>query len=96
MTDNDRILKDFLEEHIPFRDLKKAGFFPKDMKKSDIHAQAERICKFFGYKTVYEYGSKEIRAHISYDKGKRPLYINEEGKLKEEPFVTVIKSIYER
>lgn len=94
MTPKDKLLKDFLEEHIPFYELRRAGFF-KGIKKKDIHAQSERICKFFGYKTVYEYGAKEIRAHLSYADGKRPLHINKEGELKVEPFVTVIKNIYE-
>lgn len=51
-----------------------------------MHSQAQRVCDFFGYKTVYEYGAKEFRVHVSYDEGSRP-----EG----EPMVTTIKSIYE-
>lgn len=54
--------------------------------KGDYKAQAKRVCDFFGYKTVYEYGAKEFRVHISYADGKRP---------KGEPFVTVIPSIYD-
>ena len=49
----------------------------------------------FGYKTIYEYGAEKIRAHLSYSPGHRPLHVDEEGKLKEEPFVTEIGGIYE-
>lgn len=94
MSEADKLLKSFLEEHFDFQTLKKVGFFSKKIKKKDIHAQAERICHLFGYKTIYEYGSKEIRAHLSYA-GQRPLHINEDGELKQEPFVTIIKNIYE-
>lgn len=66
LSDDDRILKEFLDEHIDFYSLRKIGFFPKEMKKSDIHGQATRICKFFGYKTVFEYGAHPFYAHISY------------------------------
>lgn len=48
-------------------------------------AQAKRVCEYFGYKTVYEYGVKEVKCHITFS-GERP---------KTEPFITVIKSIYE-
>jgi len=53
--------------------------------KGDYEAQAKRVCDFFGFKTVYEYGAEEIRCHISYG-GKRP---------PDEPFITVIPSIYD-
>lgn len=78
------ILKRFMKEHFPFGAMRKAGLFTKEMK-NDYQAQADRICTFFGYKTIYEYGATEIRCHISYI-GERP---------KDEPFITVIPSIYE-
>ncbi|MDM8174819.1 hypothetical protein QT327_10700 [Olivibacter sp. 47] len=101
LTKADQLLKSFLDEHIPFYELRRAGFFPKEMKKSDIHGQAKRICEFFGYKTVYEYGAKVTYAHISYASGisgldsDRPLHIDEEGKLKEAPFIEQFGGIYE-
>ncbi|QEL01124.1 hypothetical protein FKG96_09990 [Olivibacter sp. LS-1] len=101
LNKEDQLLKRFLEEHIPFHELRKVGFFHKDMKKSDIHGQAKRICEFFGYKTVYEYGAKVTYAHISYASGiygldsDRPLHIDEEGKLKEAPFIEQFGGIYE-
>jgi hypothetical protein len=81
----EKLLKKFMKEFFNFNELQKAGFFTKEMK-NDYPAQAERICHFFGYKSVFEYGSEEIRCHISYAKGNRP-----EG----EGFITIIPNIYE-
>jgi len=53
--EKDAVLKRFMKEFFHFPTLCKAGFFTKEMK-GDYKAQAERVCKFFGYKTVYEYG----------------------------------------
>ena len=74
-----------MQEFFPFSPLRKAGFFTKEMK-GDYDAQANRVCTFFGFETVYEYGAEEITAHLSYAENKRPI---------DEPFVTVIPSIYE-
>ena len=80
----DEVLKNSMKENFDFKSLLKAGFFTKEMK-NDYKAQAERVCKFFGYKSIYEYGAKEIRCHITYA-GERP---------PNEPFVTVIPSLYD-
>jgi len=87
------LLKKFMIENFDYSGLRKAGVFTKEMR-GDYQAQAKRICEMFGYKSVYEYGAKEIRCHLSYA-GQRPLSVDESGNLKEEPFVTVIPSIYE-
>lgn len=79
------VLRRFMQEQFPFALLKKAGFFKSEMK-NDYEAQAKRVCQFFGYETVYEYGAKEIRCHISYAEGQRP-----EG----EGFITVIPGTYD-
>lgn len=91
-------LKNFMLEQFDFDTLRKIGFY-KDIKRNDYKAQAERVCLFFGYETVFEYGAKEIRCHITYGSGatglnssERPLSVTEYGKLQDEPFVTVIKS----
>lgn len=94
MLESDKLLKNFLNEFFDFYTLRKVGFFPRGMKKSDIHGQAERICQRFGYKTVYEYGSKTIRCHLSYA-GDRPHHVDENGELKQEAFITEIKGIYD-
>ena len=95
-TEKELVLERFMQEHFDFNSLCKAGFFNKGMRK-DYQAQADRICSYFGFKTVFEYGTKEIRCHITYGDSvsglgsERPLHISEDGKLAEDPFVTVIK-----
>jgi hypothetical protein len=79
--EKDEVLKRFMLEFFDFYTLKKAGFWPKGVTKRDYKAQAERVCQFFGYKTVFEYGSKEARCHLTDGKTNRP-------------FVTVVESIY--
>lgn len=95
MTKDDQLLKDFLNDHFDFYTLKKVGFFPKEVKKKDIHAQAEKLCKLFGYKTIYEYGAKVIHAHISYADGHRPSSVNEQGEYEQAPFVEKFGGIYD-
>ena len=82
-TEKEKVLERFMKEFFPFSPLRKAGFFTKEMK-GDYKAQAERVCKRFGYETVFEYGAKEVRCHLS-------LGSERNG----EPLVTVIPSIYE-
>lgn len=89
--EKDEVLKRFMKEHFPFTELRKAGFFTKEMR-GDYKAQAARVCQWFGYKTVYEYGATEIRCHIT-EAGKNPFKL-EPDEIKQ-PFVTVIKSIYD-
>ncbi len=79
--EKDEVLERFMKEFFDFNTLKKAGFYGEEIKKSDYKAQAERVCQFFGYKTVYEYGANEVVCHIS------------DGC--QTPFITVIPSIYE-
>jgi hypothetical protein len=80
----EEVLKKFIKEHFPFSAMKQAGFFTKEMKE-DYTAQAERICTFFGFESIYEYGKEELHCHISYA-GERP---------KDKPFITVINTINE-
>lgn len=79
------LLERFMKEFFPFSEFRKAGIFTKEMN-GDYEAQAKRICDMLGLETIYEYRKDEMRAHISYATGKRP---------KDEPFVTVIPSIYD-
>lgn len=66
----DNKLKDFMEEHFSFSDLKKSGFFPKEMKFNDYEGQAKRVCDFFELDSVYDYANigRGVRVHISYAK----------------------------
>lgn len=84
-SETELVLERFMKEFFPYAYWRKVGFFTKEMR-GDYKAQDERVCKFFGYKTVFEYGAKEVSAHLSYADGYRP---------KDEPFVTVILSIYD-
>lgn len=83
--DESKVLERFMKEEFDFKGLKECGFYPKDMKRNDYEGQAKRVCEYFGYKTVYEYGAKEVICHLS------EKIIEGENK----PFVTVIPSIYE-
>jgi hypothetical protein len=90
---NDILLEKFMKEFFPWGEFKAAGVFTKEMK-GDYVAQSNHICKMLGLKSIYEYGAKEIRCHLSYENNKRPLLIYTNGKMQEEPFITVIESIY--
>jgi hypothetical protein len=87
-----KLLRQFMLDHFPFTELRKAGFFNASMK-GDYEAQAARVCTFFGYKSVYEYGAKEISCHLTFAEG-RPMHVNEDGELRAEPFITVKPDYY--
>jgi hypothetical protein len=99
-SDKDRILKEFMLENFSYDWLREIKFFDKTTKRKDYKKQAELLCKFFGYKTIFEYGTREIRAHLTFADPDcplgigtyRPLHVDKEGELKPEPFVTVIPS----
>jgi len=80
----EELLKTFMNEFFPFNDFKKIGFFTAEMR-GNYQAQAEKVCRYFGFDSVYEYGTIEVSCHITFAEGKRP-----EG----EPFITRIESIY--
>jgi len=88
-----KILKSFIDENFDIKGLVRVGFLGKEIKK-DYLAIADRICTFFGYEEIYEYGKEIIVAHLSYD-GDRPKHINSNGELKEEPFITIIPSSWD-
>jgi hypothetical protein len=92
MKDLDKLTKEFIKEFFPIKELFEAGFFTKEMK-GNYNLMAGKICYYFGYKTVFEYRSKEIRCHISYSKKDDTLELSETG-VKELPFITIIESIY--
>ena len=90
---NEELLKNFMLENFDFEGLVDYGLF-EGIEKYDFNAQADKICKLFGYSSIYEYGAREISVHLTFFEG-RPLYINEEGALIEEPFLTIIPSNYD-
>lgn len=48
-------LKKFIEDNFDFYGLKKAGFF-KNIRKNEYEKIAARVCHFFSYESIYEYG----------------------------------------
>jgi hypothetical protein len=97
----DKVLERFMKEFFPYGHFKKTGFFTPEMK-GNYAAQAKRVCDFFGFESVYEYGGKVLMCHITYGGDdlaglgtSRPMHIDNYGELKAEPFITVIPSIYE-
>jgi hypothetical protein len=85
-------LKNFMLEQFDFDTLKKAGFYGKEIKRNDYKAQAARVCWFFGFETVFEYGAKDIRCHITYASGVAGL---DSKRPPNEPFVTIIKGWFD-
>lgn len=45
----------FIDEHFSDEEFWDIGFFSKDIKVTDYEKIAERVCTFFGYKSIYEY-----------------------------------------
>lgn len=93
MTEKKALLQKFMKEHFPFTLCKQLGIFTQEMK-GNYQVQAARICEFFGLQSIYEWGAESVSCHLSYAED-RPLSINTNGRIEEEPFITTIKSIYE-
>lgn len=98
-----KVLENWMKEFFPYSEFRKVGVFTKEMR-GDYEAQAARICHRLGLKSIYEYGKEEIRCHITYtnpacrvgfDTNGRPMNINKNGLLKEEPFITVFRSVWD-
>lgn len=83
------VLKRFMKEFFHFGELKKMGFFKPEWK-NDYYSQAKRVCEFYGFETVFEYGAREIRCHLTFS-DKRMNSIRPD----DEPFITVFPSIYD-
>lgn len=79
------LLKTFLGEFFDFEWLVSVGFFQKEWKDDPVK-QADRICEFFGFETVYEYGAEPSSAHFT--------YADEEARAGK-PFVEHFPSIYD-
>lgn len=96
----DEILKSFMQENFPYDEFKKIWLF-KGIKRHDYAAQAAKVCWYFGYESVYEYGARAIHCHITFGSDNsgcgydRPFHVNKDGELKPEPFITVIPSLFD-
>lgn len=78
--------KEFVRQHVPFKELKKEGFFDKNIKFNDYEKIVERFLKFFG-KTKEQYinGSPIFNSELHIDNiqtGYFPGYVNGHGELK--------------
>lgn len=78
-----------MKANFNFNTMKKAGVYPKEMKHTDYEGQAKIICNRLGLESIYDYGKYEIRCHITYA-GERPMEVDYKGRLKIDPFITVI------
>lgn len=94
---DDCTLHDFIDNEFDFDGLLDIGFFDES-HRGDYEKQADRICKYFGLNSIYEYRSKTTIAHVTYAtpesggfEAYRPLHVNSDGELKEEPFFSVIR-----
>ncbi|MGI4873260.1 MAG: hypothetical protein ACRYFX_19025 [Janthinobacterium lividum] len=56
LTPEQAKLKQFMADNFCFYGMKEWGFWPKGTRATDFEAQAARVCQFFGYQSVYEYG----------------------------------------
>ncbi len=79
------LLKEFMEENFDFDSLREVGLFDESIKREDYKSQARRICAFFGYDSIYQYGFKTVHAHISYSDDERD----------NKPFITEFKAWHE-
>lgn len=78
--------KEFVKNHVPFKELKKEGFFAKDIKSTDYERITERFLKFFAqtkeqYINNSPYFSSPLHPH-NFQTGNFPSYVNEFGELK--------------
>ena len=84
MNDEQKRLKQFVEDHFPFDALKKEGFFEKGTRRTDYEKIAARMCWYFGFESVYEYALLLPRVHAQTEttvNGKFPDAVDEKGQL---------------
>lgn len=76
--------KEFVKRYIPFKELKKVGFFGKDVKSTDYNIITERFLKFFGQtKRQYILSLPIFDLELWPDvvTGRMPSYVDEKGNL---------------
>lgn len=76
--------KEFVIQYIPFSELKKVGFFSKEIKRTNYEAIVNRFLNFFGQtKEQYILNQPTFNMQISSDfiTGKMPSTVNENGEL---------------
>lgn len=81
--------KDFIEQFIPYKELKKVGFFAKDIKRKDHAKIVERFLHYFGQtKREFILNAPTFHLHVSPDQlnGHFPSKVNEQGELVRDSF----------
>lgn len=86
MYENKELLKKFIDEHFCVKSLKDIGVINKNINNKDYVSIANEICRFFGYKTIYQYKFENTKCHISYANVK---------ERKESSFTTEVKAWHE-
>src|ERR1700749_4438202 len=73
--------KTFVKEHVPYSELKKVGFFPKEIKFNDYEAITKRFLSRVGDKTMEEYINflPELFPDSSFISGKFPDKVDVNG-----------------
>lgn len=75
--------KKFVQDHIPFSELKKVGFFPKEMKFNDYVAITKRVLQWFGFERIEQYTSGLPRMNNNDSSlGSFPDEVTADGKFK--------------
>lgn len=77
------LLKKFMDEQFDLKELVKIGLIDKNIE-GNYPLMANRICEYFGYESIYQYGAETITAHISYT-----------GRVKNPPMIETFKNIYD-
>lgn len=81
--------KEFVKEYIPFKELKKVGFFNKEMKHNDYDAIVDRFLTYFGTtKRLYILNQPtfNLEVHPDYLTGKMPSTVDANGELNHNGF----------
>lgn len=76
--------KEFVKRYIPFRELKKAGFFNKEIKRTDYDAIVERFLQFWNTtkrQYILTQPNFDLQLHPDFITGRMPSSIDKEGKL---------------
>lgn len=76
--------KKFVQEHVPFADLKKVGFFKKEIKFNEYEMIAKRFLDFFGYTRPEQYINRlpEFQQQGATINGKFPDKVDAGGNIK--------------
>jgi hypothetical protein len=81
--------EEFVKQHIPFRELKKSGFFNKEIKRTDYDLIVTRFLDFFGTtkrQWILNQPTFNLHVHPDFITGKMPSTVNRDGELNNNGF----------